>query len=82
MALHKFEIEYLEEISRDLKAAANWIDNIVKDDDLYCDNTLVCAACAGSYASSAERRIKVVIDAINIPEGELDPVPENLNNTG
>ena len=70
MALHHFEREYLEEISRDLKLAAHWIDDIIKDDDLHCDNTLVCAACAGAYAGSVDRRIKVVIEAINIPKGE------------
>ena len=70
MALHQFEKEYLEEISRDLAAAKQWIDEILEEDELHCDNTLVNAALAGSYTSSSNRRIGVVIEAINIPEGE------------
>ena len=68
--LHEFEVAYLKEISRDLRAAMEWIDEIIEHDDLHSDTTLVNAALAGSYTSSVERRIKVVIDAIDIPEGE------------
>lgn len=76
MALHKFERQYLEEISRDLEAAKQWIDEIIADDNLNTDETLINAACAGSYTGSANRRIKVVIDAINIPQGDSQFDPE------
>lgn len=80
MPLHKFEVQYLQEISRDLKAAAQWCDDIVADDELNTDNTLVNAACASAYTESAARRLKVVIDAIEIPVGQSEfdnPIDES-----
>lgn len=81
MPLHEFERQELAEIKCDLEAAARWIGEIIKEDELDTDSTLVNAALAGSYTGSAHRRIGVVIDAIDIPEGESEfdpPVEEEL----
>ena len=72
MHLHKFERQYLAEIQRDLEAAAVWINNILERDKLHTDDTLVDAALASAYSASANKRIKVVINAINIPEEEIN----------
>ena len=72
MPLHKFEVQYIQEISRDLKAAAKCCDEIVADDELNTDITLANAALAFAYTKSVVRRLNVVIDAIEIPAGESE----------
>ena len=66
MPLHPYEVGYIKEIRRDLRIAIKHLEAILENDELDSEDTLVSAAVASAYASSATRRIQVVIDNIDI----------------